>query len=262
MSKDPENPSDDYSRLGYRRFVAWPARIQREARLLLETLNRGPGKRILDLGCASGEHSRFLASEGFQVVGVDVSEASLELARETKANGDVRFVRGDIREIDQLVSPGFSGAISLGNTLVHLVREADLSRALEALASVLSEGGVFLFQILNYVRLREKKVRYLPLNFVQVEGEERVFLRLMDFLPDGRVRFCPTTLKLRADDEQPVEVLESRSVELRGWEHGEMLELLTGAGFSVTAVYGDMAGHPYSSSDSSDLIVVAERRRQ
>lgn len=260
-SKTSSNLSDDYSRLGYRRFVAWPARIRREGPLLLRSLRNAPGRRVLDLGCASGEHSRFLAEEGFSVVGVDQSETSLALARDVESRGEVRYVQGDLRDLDRLVPPGFDGAICLGNTLVHLVAERDLSRALEALASVLVEGGVLLFQILNYHRLRETQSRYLPLNFVPEEGGDRVFLRLMDFREDGRVLFCPTTLEFRPDEPHPVRVLESRSVELRGWEREELLELLGEAGFRVTALLGDMSGRPFVVSESNDLIVVAERRR-
>lgn len=262
MSKRSSKRSDDYSRLGYRRFVAWPARIQREGPFLIDTLSRVSRKRVLDLGCASGEHSRFLASQGFSVVGVDVSEESLDLARGVESSGNVRFVQGDIRDLKELVSPGFGGAICLGNTLVHLLGESDLRQAFDALAAVLDEGGIFLFQILNYARLRRNRIRHLPLNFMQEEEDQRIFLRLMEFLPNGRVRFCPTTLRFRPTNESPVEVLESRSIELRGWERDEVVDLLTRSGLHVTDVFGDMTGRPFAASDSTDLVVVAERRRK
>ncbi|MFZ0427205.1 MAG: class I SAM-dependent methyltransferase [Acidobacteriota bacterium] len=262
MANDSTDPSEDYSRLAYRRFVAWPARIQREGPLLRRILERAPDRSVLDLGCATGEHSRFLASLGLRVVGVDVSAESLRTARESPSPESIRYVEGDLRNLGSLVSPGFGGAICLGNTLVHLVEEDDLAQALEGLASVLNEGGVFLFQILNYERLRGKGIRHLPLNFLDEPDGVRVFLRLMDFLPQGRVRFCPSTLRLRPQEERPLEVLETRSLELRAWGLDELRGLLHRAGFAVTDVLGAMSGQPFVVAESTDLIVVAERRRK
>ena len=73
---------DKYSRLEYRRLIAWPQRLQREAPMLEEILGSGPSRRVLDLGCGTGEHSRFLASQGYEVVGVDASASMIASARQ------------------------------------------------------------------------------------------------------------------------------------------------------------------------------------
>ena len=64
-------PDDPYSRVDYRRLVAWPERIEREWPFLSRVL--GHSGRVIDLGSGTGEHSRFLASKGFAVVGIDSS---------------------------------------------------------------------------------------------------------------------------------------------------------------------------------------------
>ena len=53
------------------------------------------GTRALDFGCGTGRSSRFLQKLGFNVVGVDVSEDMLRIARATDPAGDYRFVPGD-----------------------------------------------------------------------------------------------------------------------------------------------------------------------
>ena len=73
-------PDDPYSRVDYRRLIAWPARLEREWPFLAAVLP--PEGRVLDLGCGTGEHSRFLASKGFEVTGIDASPAMLAKATE------------------------------------------------------------------------------------------------------------------------------------------------------------------------------------
>jgi SAM-dependent methyltransferase len=57
--------------------------------------------RALDFGCGAGRSSRFLASLGFDVVGVDVAEPMLLRARAADPRGDYRLVSdGDLDGIE------------------------------------------------------------------------------------------------------------------------------------------------------------------
>ena len=50
------------------------------------------GRRALDFGCGAGRSSRFLQERGFDVTGVDISEAMLSHARTRDPQGDYRLV--------------------------------------------------------------------------------------------------------------------------------------------------------------------------
>ncbi len=72
---------------------------------LRELLERHPvaGRRALDLACGTGTLALMLSDEGWEVVGLDLSEPMLAQARAKAINvetpGRVTFVRGDMRDI-------------------------------------------------------------------------------------------------------------------------------------------------------------------
>ena len=265
MQDQPKsNLNDPYSRVDYRRFVAWPERIRREAPFLLRSLETAPSRSVLDLGCGSGEHSRFLAREGFRAVGLDRSEAMLEQARERPLPSNLQFVLGEAQQAERLVEGAFGAAICLGNTLPHLKERADLENAFRGLSILLEPRGVLLFQILNYERFSIGEASSLPLNFRREQNRPGwiVFLRLMERRPGGQVRFCPSTLRFDPQAEAPLQVVKSRIVDLRGWTLDDLRPLLQANGFEVELVQGDMQTGPFDSAQSQDLVVVARRKAQ
>ena len=53
------------------------------------------GRRAIDFGCGAGRSTRFLRSHGFDVVGVDISEHMLTLARRRDPDRDYRLIPND-----------------------------------------------------------------------------------------------------------------------------------------------------------------------
>jgi SAM-dependent methyltransferase len=259
-----ERHEDPYSRVDYRRMIAWPARIEREAPLLREVLGTAPAASVLDLGCGTGEHAEFLAGQGFRTVGIDRSEAQIANARSYEGrHGEAgpRFVLGDFSRLDEHTDERFGAAIWLGNGLPHL-EAGELAATLGGLARRLVSGGVLLLQLLNYERIRRQGIRHLPLNFRDdPEGSgEIVFLRLMTLDGPRHVRFNPMSLALRPGTEPPVELKSVREVRLRTWTAPELEAALAGAGFEVRSLHGDMTGGDYRAESSSDLVMTAARR--
>lgn len=249
---------DPYSRVEYRRLIAWPQRIEREWPMLSRVLEAGPSRRVLDLGCGPGEHSRRLAAAGFEVVGVDASEAMLEQARSEPVPENLRFIQGDLRDVPAVTEGSFGGAICLGNTLPHLLDRDDLQRMARGLRERLLPGAPFLLQILNYDRIFAKGERSLPVNFRPDPEGEIAFVRLMTPQEDGTVLFYPMTLVLRPGGDPPVELKHAREVRLRGWRRTELEDVLAEAGFSGLEAYGGFDGAAWE-PEARDLILVARR---
>jgi len=84
---DDERRADAYAKLEfpgtyYLAYRDLPAIIAAHAR----------GTRALDFGCGAGRSTRFLRTLGFDAVGVDISRAMVEKARELDPGGDYRVV--------------------------------------------------------------------------------------------------------------------------------------------------------------------------
>jgi SAM-dependent methyltransferase len=254
---------DRYSRVHYRHMIAWPERMQREGPLLEETLGVGPSRRVLDLGSGPGDHARFLATRGFEVVGVDSSESMIEMATSEPVPESVHFVLGDFTALGSIVEGTFGGAICLGNVLPHLTEEETLRALASGLGEKLEPGGRVLFQLLNYRRITLRGERALPVNVrpdPEEESRELVHLRVMT-IPDaeGRVQFYPTTLRLRPEAEEPMELLASKRVDLRAWTRDDMRRIFGEYGIAEDRALGGFDGSPFDEESSQDLVWVGVR---
>lgn len=261
MTEDPHSPDDPYSRVTYRRLIAWDKRIAREAPFLLSLLDRVPDRSVIDLGCGTGEHVAFFAELNVRAVGLDRSEAMIKAAKDHQAAGKGHFVLGDALAARAPLgeeSP-FGLAICLGNMLPHIMEDTDLVRFLASAHDILRPGGLLLIQILNYEGILATGKRHLPVNVRPGDdGKEIVFLRLISPGTAGRVVFFPATLELDPDADEPLSITMSRRVELRAWTRADLTPALAAAGFDAV-FHGDMTGGVFVLEDSADLVVVAMR---
>ena len=123
------------------RYVEWSESLHSKDRARYLNLLRDEipiGSKVLDLGCGSGElASRFLASD-YDVMGVDISERQIELARE--AVPDATFVHADMTSID-FVDASFDAVMAF-YSIIHVPR-AEQAGLIASIASWLSPGGLF-----------------------------------------------------------------------------------------------------------------------
>jgi trans-aconitate methyltransferase len=98
-----------------------------------------PARSVLDLGCGYGRVSRSFTDEGYEYLGVDVSEDAVEAAR--RANPSAKFVVSDL----SAWSPDrrFDVVVAL-YVLVHFVDDDIWRRLLEKIFGWLRDGGVIL----------------------------------------------------------------------------------------------------------------------
>ena len=121
---------------------------QAAAPVLLEALKAGGIKEglVIDLGCGSGILSRAIYQAGYDVLGVDISEAMITLARQ-------RVPRGEFRAETLLKAklPRSVAVAAVGEVFNYLfdpqIIGSGLSKLLRRIHGALESGGVFLFDV-------------------------------------------------------------------------------------------------------------------
>lgn len=130
--------------------------------VLTDFMRRLPyGSRVLDLCCGAGYDSMRLAQMGARVVGMDLSEESVAIAKER--NPDIPFYVENM--LDDYSYIGKVDAIVCMAGLVHLPAEK-LREAFVRMAQVMDAGGFVLLVI------RDGEGRVDQMSDVVVDGEE------------------------------------------------------------------------------------------
>jgi 2-polyprenyl-3-methyl-5-hydroxy-6-metoxy-1,4-benzoquinol methylase len=139
-----ENYARQYEREGFTKGTTG------EVDFLEQEFSRDRSKRILDVGCGTGRHSIELARRGYDVTGVDLSEAMLERARANAATEDCRisFVHADARTLP--FNEEFDAVIMLCEGGFPLMETDEMNyEILRSAARALKPHGVFIFTTLN-----------------------------------------------------------------------------------------------------------------
>ena len=168
------------------------------------------GERALDAGCGSGRHAIVLAERFDRVVGIDISETLINLARAGPSPPNVRYQVCDLMDFTD--PEGFDLVFS-STTLHHL---PDLDAALQHLRGLVRAGGRVVL-IDNVARRPSRKMlpNWTPARWVHVLGAMREFpgdlLRLGWSQARWRLRFrtsAPWLAHLAGDRYLSLEAFE------------------------------------------------------
>ncbi len=226
-------------------------RLKREGPFLLDLLAQAPGQRVIDLACGTGLHAEYLAQHEAAVTASDLSQEMTAYAKERRGHPNIEFRTGDMC---QVAGGPWDVALCLGNSLSLLPSWDAIDAVLQRVHEVLSPGGLFCVQVLNYRALSAQKPRH-RVESKQVGGgaevvavkslvpkEDRTFLSLSFFEASGEISssLSETAVLLHVTDTQ-------------------LIALAREAGLDAREVYGDFDRSPYDAETSGDLVLVLGR---
>ncbi|ASJ17627.1 SAM-dependent methyltransferase [Thermococcus chitonophagus] len=205
--------------------------ISREV-AFLEEVFREDAKRevrdVLDLACGTGIPTVELANRGYNVVGIDLHEEMLEVAR--RKTDKVKFIQGNALEIN--FREEFDAVTMLFSSITYF-NEEKLMILFRKVHEALRPGGVFIADFPQWFVVRNLG----PFVWDEVHGEERLIITdWREVLPGvQKVRFKRLVQILRPNGEVRAFFV---SDELNIYTPRE-IKLLGGEVFGEVRVYSD-----------------------
>ncbi len=239
---------------------AWTGELDFYRELAQTAQAHGP---VLEVACGTGRISIDLARQGIAVTGFDVSPEMLGIARASSTGmGNVRWESADMRSFE--MGERYGLVLIPGHSFQFMLTPADQLACLGSIKRHLYPGGRLV------VHVDHQDLGWLW-NLYQVDGGTFERLREVPH-PDSN---NPVTVSQAWAYEPATQtafantVWEERDVQgnlVQRWERGpvalhcifrfEMEHLLSRAGFTVQALYGNFARAPLQ-NDSSEMIWVS-----
>lgn len=188
--------------------VADQKRLQFITDVVADRINNG-GK-ILDVGCGNGIISIHLGKQGFNVTGIDVSEKTIETARNNNPFPNVRF---RVQSAEELEASGeLFDVIVCSEVLEHL---HDPGALLSVLNASLKEDGILVVTVPNGKGPREALVTKPILRMQKNDG----FLWKMVSKIKKTLGYSGTTVQSQADNLDHVQFFTRKDLRKLSAKH-------------------------------------------
>lgn len=200
---------------------------------LFKTYGKTP-KLLLDLACGTGEFSNAFAKKGIEVIGVDMSEDMLSVAREKTANNglDILYLCQKAEELDLYGT--VDGAICCLDSLNHITDIKNLTKAIKKVSLFLEEGRLFIFDLNT-----EYKHRNILGNNTFVMDEEDIYCVWQNRFDEKRLVTQITLDFFNFNGENYIR--SSETFKERAYTKEQIEEILNNAGLEIQAVYDDLS---------------------
>ncbi len=256
----------------------WPARLSFELPFIRQTLEQAGARTVLDAACGGGQHAIALAQAGYTVSGADLSAEMIAQARlnAQRAGAPVRFESVGFADLGaHFEHQAFDAVLCLGNSLPHVLTEADQLAALHAMHDRLKSGGVLILQNLNYDLRWKNRPRFLMLNPASLDGRMVLIWRMADYHDAGArvaglAEPCPApgliTFHIAVIEQEAGGKTQDAggkwqatvtSTFQRPLFADDLRRWLAHVGFKDLGFFGGMDGSPLNPDSSPDLVIVA-----
>ncbi len=211
-------------------------------RNLLNKINPPQKAKILDLACGRGRHSRFLNSLGFDVTGSDLSNSSIEWAKQFESE-HLHFVVQDMRM--PINNSQFNCILNLFTSFGYFSDREDNVKVLLSAYKMLNNDGCFVIDFLNVSKIinsliesEVKKVEGLEFSIVR-KFENKKIIKEISFQDKG------TQFQF--------------SEQVQAFHLNDFESMLDEAGFKIKGIFGNYMMDTFDEVNSDRLILICKK---
>ena len=186
-------------------------------------------KKILEVGCGTGNYTKILLKRGYEVTAIDISEDMLKIAR---GKCTCKFIEGDIRSVS--INDKFDVCIAMFAVMGYITKNSDIIKALNNIHRHLKPNGILIFDVWNGLAV----MRILPeCRVKEVENDKMRIIRVAVPNLKSLDHICEVDYKLliiNKEDSTFHEINEKHIV--RFYFPQEIKHYLEDAGFEVLKI--------------------------
>lgn len=206
---------------------------------LINYLNIPEEGVVLDLACGKGRHARYLNKIGFDVVGVDLSENSIEFAKQFE-NHKLRF---DVHDMSKPYKKNhFDAVFNLFTSFGYFENDDDNLNTIKAIKDNLSELG---FGVIDFLNTNFVIDNLVPNEIKTVEG---IDFNLKRFVEDGYI--------IKDISFQVESKLYHFQERVRAFTLHDFQDLFKKANIHLLDVFGDYHLNKFNAKTSERLIMI------
>ena len=205
---------------------------------LTQHLNLPEKAKVLDLACGKGRHSIYLNQLGYNVLGADLSENSIEEANKS-ANENLSFKVHDMRDTFE---EKYDAIFNLFTSFGYFENDEDDLTTLKAIKNSLTEYG---FAVIDFMNVPQVLENLVPEETKTVDG---IDFHLKRYLKDGHI--CK---EINFEDQgQQFHFTEKvKALTLQDFE-----TMMEKAEIYLLEIYGDYKLKKYHKTESERLILI------
>ena len=113
------------------------------------------GKRVLDLGCGTGNVTECLAGAGYDMTGIDMSEDMLNIAMKKRADSghDILYLCQEMQEFELYGT--VRAVVSICDCINYVTEKEDIVQTFRLVNNYLDPEGIFIFDMNTCYKYRE-----------------------------------------------------------------------------------------------------------
>jgi SAM-dependent methyltransferase len=217
---------------------------QRFIKKLINHLNPAKNSRMLDVACGKGRHSKFLAQQGFDVTGIDISIDSITEAKKFERD-NLHFYMHDMRLLFWVNY--FDFAFNFFTSFGYFKTRREHDDAMRTICAGLKPKGILMFDYLN-VHFSED---HLVHNDEKIIDETKYEIHRWHDETHFYKKMIVTDPKL----SEPINYTEK----VAKFSLGDFTDMLSYQKMQVTEVFGDYELNTYDVRKTPRMIILAKK---